>query len=906
MKLVVVTSPATDAGKTFLATGLTETAASNDYKTIYIDLDKPVGDSLRVFGLRHKGDLPTITTYKKYDLESYARTPVGGYILPKPDNINEVFTVEDASNLINNLKENNFDVAIVDLGASLEAPFWKSFVEQADLVLLVTDCDDKALYRIQELLTKVYAKPPKGYTLLINNREGKQSYYTPHQMYRTLSSYEEISNTFKVPYFKNLEKKTPKTFSPREKFAEDLLRLILSSQLEKDFKFLEEYIPVKEEQEVSQSDAEATEKHQQSVTDDVKIIREKEKTKKFLKVKTVETKIDTQKQYKIKEKSSFLDNIFCKTGYIKDGNFIKVKFENIEELINISQEADAVVMPSSWGFDEVKKYRRSKTTGRYKAPLIVLGGNPQHIIVGADRCVRKINKKTILDITAYSKRLKELWEIASIDSKTGAYASQFLKDWLEEQKKHERIFSVAFFDLDKFKSVNDTYGHDVGDLVLYQFAQFLITNTRAEDFVVRQGGEEFIVVLPDTNAKQGYVLIERLRELWEQKNIVLSDGQILKSTFSAGVAQYKEGEDVVDKADKLMYQAKNTGRNKVLISRDAIIKKIALLGNIPPEQFVARGYPIVTDYKDADCIIIDIKTLSSMPKEILPVLDIYVLGTGKPSDFSIKNTHPNTLLFNSIEKIIANIEGEDEEIIIKPTNHEPKKVEVIETKKTITKEPDIEERTKEEIDKNETKAKVSVLPGARTSKKNLTLPKGGAIFLSCPTRPIVASKMAATIAKSVEKAALICAASESRAALELGIESNVLIEADWRFPGSFAPLYHAGIMVWPIDPYKYSNNVSIYDVHNLVEQIKHKFSLVIVDCAGSLNYCSRISHDEGVIVLQKEGDTHDMPTKQWLNNYASKNVLLMSPIETPSVMEVENGLLITSKIVNCEEEFSWK
>ena len=151
MKLVVVTSPATDSGKTFLATGLTEMAAAFEYKVIYIDLDKPVGDSLRVFGLRHKKEIPTISTYQSYSVEEFARTPAGGYILPKPDNINEKFSLEDARTLIATLK-NDFDVAIIDLGASLETPFWRYFVEQADLALLVTDCDDKALYRIQELL----------------------------------------------------------------------------------------------------------------------------------------------------------------------------------------------------------------------------------------------------------------------------------------------------------------------------------------------------------------------------------------------------------------------------------------------------------------------------------------------------------------------------------------------------------------------------------------------------------------------------------------------------------------------------------------------------------------------------------------------------------------------------------
>lgn len=903
MKLIVVTSPATDAGKTFLATGLTETAANYDYKTIYVDLDKPVGDSLRVFGLRHKKDIPTITNYSQYELEDYARTPMGGYVLPKPDNINEKFDANDASNLIKSLSNNKFDIAIIDLGASLEAPFWKSFVEQADLVLLVIDCDDKALYRVEELLNKVYAKPPRGYTLLINDREGKRSHYTPHQIYRTLNSYEEISNIFKIPFFKNLERRTPKTFSAKEKFAEDLLRLALSTQSKEDFKFLDEYIPkeeIKEPETIKQKEIETDFKKDIKLPETKKERKIKEKKEISLDIKQNEpisketqapgTKKQIQKQ-KIKSSEKgvlFFGGLFCKTGYIRDGEFKKVKVNTIEELIQPNIEG--IVIPAKWGYEPIKKYRRLSETKTI--PLIVLNGDTQHILAGADRITPRISERIIQDVTAYSRQLKIMWETAIICSKTGLPKSEFYHTWFERQKDQKRIFSAAYFDLDKFSAVNDTYGHTVGDIVLYQFAQFLKNNTREQDIAIRWGGEEFVVILPDTNARQGYIMIDRLREMWAEKNIVLPDGQVLKSTFSAGVAQHKEhkgGTDVIDKADNLMYRAKNSGRNKVILSRDAIHTKIIILGNVPTAFLVKQGYQIVTDYKDADCIISDITTLLALPEGIIPQsITLYVLGTGKPSDFKIKRTYFDAMLFSSLEKIVNHIEGIEEEPITKTDEDNNSQALPLVTE---TKDKTVKDKS----------SKVTVLPGVRTSKTNLTLPKGGVVFIACPSRPAIASELASKLALSITNVALVCAAPESTAALNIGLTVNDLIESDWRFPRAIAPLHQAGVYVWPVDPYKHTNPITPYDVHRLIEQIKHKFNLVLVDCCGSLSYCSRVAHDEAIMVIKKEGDMSDLATSQWLTNYGGKNVLEVSPIETPIITEAENGLLIDTRSIDCKE-----
>lgn len=296
------------------------------------------------------------------------------------------------------------------------------------------------------------------------------------------------------------------------------------------------------------------------------------------------------------------------------------------------------------------------------------------------------------------------------------------------------------------------------------------------------------------------------------------------------------------------------------------VVKIAFLGNIPEAPFISQGCQLVTDYKDADYIISDIKTLQSLPKGIIPrEVSLCVLSTGKPSDLRVRHSYPNALLFNNIESMITHIK-------------DAKSIGTV------------------DIDPQVRVNKLTVLPGARAANNNLSMQKGGVVFIACPSRPAMASELAGRLSTSIENTALICAAAESTAAINLGVDANSLIENDWRFPGSIAPIHHKGVCVWPVDPYKHSNPITPYDVHRLVEQVKHKFILVIVDCSGSLSYCSRIAHDEAIIVLRKEKDTSDLTTTQWLSNYKGQNVLEILPSETLAITEAENGILIGTQV----------
>ena len=122
-------------------------------------------------------------------------------------------------------------------------------------------------------------------------------------------------------------------------------------------------------------------------------------------------------------------------------------------------------------------------------------------------------------------------------------------------------------DIDKFKNVNDTYGHQVGDDVIIKLAQILQQLTRKSDVVFRLGGEEFLILLPETGMEGARSLAETLRIEVEKVLIRLEDGTELRFTISIGVSQVEAGEQNFDasmtRADTALYEAKESGRNRV-------------------------------------------------------------------------------------------------------------------------------------------------------------------------------------------------------------------------------------------------------------------------------------------------------------------------------------------------------
>lgn len=166
---------------------------------------------------------------------------------------------------------------------------------------------------------------------------------------------------------------------------------------------------------------------------------------------------------------------------------------------------------------------------------------------------------------------QKLRKLIQRDDLTQIYNRRFLefhlKQALEEANEFKQAFGLLFIDIDHFKHVNDTYGHNIGDCVLKVLANTLRSNLRPNDLVGRWGGEEFIAIIKSDDEKMLQVIAERLRQLSEHS--IYKHGDIdIQVTVSIGGALLKKDEsieDLIHRADKHMYQAKSTGRNKVVI-----------------------------------------------------------------------------------------------------------------------------------------------------------------------------------------------------------------------------------------------------------------------------------------------------------------------------------------------------
>lgn len=171
-----------------------------------------------------------------------------------------------------------------------------------------------------------------------------------------------------------------------------------------------------------------------------------------------------------------------------------------------------------------------------------------------------------------------LKRISTIDKLTGVY----LRKHLEQQfavhmnisRQHNYNLSVIMLDIDKFKFVNDTYGHRKGDEILSRIGDILRSSVRSSDYVARYGGEEFIILLPEADAAVGYRVAEKIRSLIE-KNRLLGDDVPL--TVSLGVATYpRDGsneDELIEKADQALYYSKNNGRNQSTSWDEKLIKE---------------------------------------------------------------------------------------------------------------------------------------------------------------------------------------------------------------------------------------------------------------------------------------------------------------------------------------------
>ncbi|MBI4985297.1 MAG: diguanylate cyclase [Rhodocyclales bacterium] len=171
-----------------------------------------------------------------------------------------------------------------------------------------------------------------------------------------------------------------------------------------------------------------------------------------------------------------------------------------------------------------------------------------------------------------AKRLTETLRESNLrDPMTGLHNRRFLEESVDtliaQAQRHKASMAFMMLDLDYFKMVNDTYGHDAGDSVLKALSRVLSDSVRSSDYVIRYGGEEFLILLQETDAASAYDVAEKIRNAVEELRVQVSGG-LLQKTISIGISGYPEDSDTfwqaVKFADVALYHAKETGRNRVV------------------------------------------------------------------------------------------------------------------------------------------------------------------------------------------------------------------------------------------------------------------------------------------------------------------------------------------------------
>jgi diguanylate cyclase (GGDEF)-like protein len=238
-------------------------------------------------------------------------------------------------------------------------------------------------------------------------------------------------------------------------------------------------------------------------------------------------------------------------------------------------------MPNMDGMDLTLKIREEY--GKDELGVIVISANDtpeissQFISVGANDFVNKpYTEIEVMTRINSNLELLELFQktkdMANKDFMTGAYNRRFFFDSGQaiygKAKREKKDICVAMFDIDKFKNINDTYGHDVGDVAICEVANILNENLRDSDLMARFGGEEFCVLLENISLEEVERLFEKIRAVFEN-NIIKINGLEIKFTTSIGICYGIEDdlEAMIKKSDDGLYYCKNNGRNQIAINK---------------------------------------------------------------------------------------------------------------------------------------------------------------------------------------------------------------------------------------------------------------------------------------------------------------------------------------------------
>jgi len=266
---------------------------------------------------------------------------------------------------------------------------------------------------------------------------------------------------------------------------------------------------------------------------------------------------------------------------------IKIAIEKQPDLVLLD-----LMMPDIDGFETAKRFKENPEIS--SIPIIFLTAKDVNKFItqafavgGADYVMKPINfnellarVNTQLALKARTDELEkaydmirnkneELNQLLITDGLTKLYTRGYLMKKIREEKiRHKRYkasFSLIMCDIDHFKKVNDTYGHDAGDLILKGVSRLMEDASREQDNVARWGGEEFMILLPETTLEEAYIVADRMLKALREKVYTYEDQEI-SVTMSFGLATYEPKEsidDLIKRVDEKLYEAKESGRDRI-------------------------------------------------------------------------------------------------------------------------------------------------------------------------------------------------------------------------------------------------------------------------------------------------------------------------------------------------------
>ncbi len=237
-------------------------------------------------------------------------------------------------------------------------------------------------------------------------------------------------------------------------------------------------------------------------------------------------------------------------------------------------------MPVMDGLELTHEIRKSYS--KDELSILALSGNDDAEVTalflkhGANDYIKKPFSKEEFSVRVNNtiealENIQTIMNYASRDYLTGLYNRRYffqtMQDYVEDVKESGEKFAVAMLDIDHFKKVNDTYGHDVGDKVIVTLADILRSSTNPQDVVARFGGEEFCLVLKNINRYSALEILERIRQSIESYSVEIEKEKFINFTVSIGAVINNEEDSLqecINEADMCLYKAKNNGRNQIV------------------------------------------------------------------------------------------------------------------------------------------------------------------------------------------------------------------------------------------------------------------------------------------------------------------------------------------------------